>query len=278
MPTSTLRALTLLAVLAGGPLLETVAAQSFWLEPAAPVEVNLEILKPALKGADLGGSSLVYYLSLRGQVGTTTAVVFELPYANFSHEADQYYPDYSDNTVGNPSIGLEMGPQGDGWRGEVGVRLPTASSSNAAATMGALTDFVERTEAFLPDVLSFRAGANYRSVAPTGFAFGARISPLFWLGTGDRAEMDPELWVLYALRAGYEGKSVAAGAGLSGRYLVTAEGGADFGQRTFHQLGLYTNLNLGGWGPGLQVRVPLDEDLTDDFDPVFSLSLSYLGH
>jgi len=130
-------------------------------------------------------------------------------------------------------------------------------------------------QAFLPDILSFHAGANYRYRSPDGFALRLRFCPLIWIGTGDRSSIDPELFVLYAAQAGYEGEMVAVGGGLSGRYLLTAEGESTLGSRTMHQFGLYANFDLGGWGPGIQARLPLDDDLQDVTDPVFSLSVSW---
>jgi hypothetical protein len=58
--------------------------------------------------------------------------------------------------------------------------------------------------------------------------------------------------------------------------LLATEGDLDFGERTFHQLGMFANLLLGRFQPGAQLRIPLDEDLSDLINPSVSLSLGYL--
>lgn len=269
-------AVVLLAVvMVGGP----AQAQSIWLEPPSATDVNLEIVKPAIKMTDLTTFSLIYYLSGRFAVGSNTQLVAEIPFAHYAQANPTILgpftrPAEADNAFGNPYLGLNFGPPRDGWQMELGVRLPMAESDKRATGMAALGEFLERSEAFLPEVLTIVTGANYRSKAATGATFRARLAPIVWIGTGDNAEMDPELFILYALQAGYENRTVAVGGGLSGRFIVTGDD-LDFGERTLHQLGIYGNFDFGGWGPGLQVRLPLDNDMTSLLDPTVSLSISW---
>jgi hypothetical protein len=264
------------ALLAGaGP----VQGQSIWLEPPSRTDVNLEFVKPAIKNTDLTTFSLIYYLSGRFAVGSNTQLVAEIPFAHYAQANATILgpftrPAEADNAFGNPYLGLNFGPHREGWQMELGVRLPMAESRKRATAMAALGDFLERTEAFLPDVLTVVIGANFRSKTADGVTFRARMAPIVWIGTGDNAEMDPEVFFLYALQAGYDNRTVAVGGGLSGRFFVTGDD-LNIGERTLHQLGLYGNFDFGGWGPGLQVRFPLDDDLSSILDPTLSLSISW---
>jgi hypothetical protein len=255
---------------------ESAEAQSIWLEPPVPTDVNLEVLNPAIQGSEMTTFSLMYFLSGRIGLAQHTVLVAEIPYAHYAPNSDYYgyFQRTADNAFGSPYIGLHLGPYKQGWQGEIGLRLPLAERDKYATQMGLLGDFLERAEAFLPDVLTVVAGGNYRYKSSDGFALRLRLAPLLWIGTGDNSGMDPELFFLYAVQIGYEDQTVAVGGGLSGRYGATIED-ADFGERSFHQLGLYMNFDFGGWGPGVQLRVPLDEDLGDFLDPTLSLSVSF---
>jgi hypothetical protein len=126
-----------------------------------------------------------------------------------------------------------------------------------AVFVGQTADLVDRWEAFQPDILSIHGAVNYRSRTTPGLGLRLRLAPVLWIDTGDALS------------------KVSAGAGFSGRLLAT-EGDLDFGERTFHQLGMFANLLLGRFQPGAQLRIPLDEDLSDLINPSVSLSLGYL--
>ncbi len=252
----------------------SLSAQSFWLEPLDDRALYLEALKPSFEDRDLTFASSAWYLSARWAVNENVRLVGELP---FAHAAFKDFDDTGENAIGNPYAGVEFGGANTQSFGEFGVRLPLASEDNLATETGAFTDFVDRFEAFLPDILSLVLAGNYRYTSPGGFALRARLAPVLWLDTGDTLADDTELWVLYSALAWYEGDIIGAGGGLSGRFLAT-EGDLDFGERTFHQLGLFANLTLGRWMPGLQLRFPLDDDLREIIDTVLSLSLGFKLH
>ena len=133
-------------------------------------------------------------------------------------------------------------------------------------------DFVDRFEAFAPDVLSIVGAFNYRYRSGQGFGARVRAAPILDIPTQDGG--DPELFVLYSLTAWFESDIIGAGGGFSGRALLTEDGGS-VGQRTLHQLGLFANLKFGRWHPGAQLRLPLDDDLSQLINLVFSLSIGF---
>jgi len=250
-----------------------ILAQSIWLEPLGDKEINLEIIKPAFNedgylDADFTTFTLTYFLSGRFAFGENSRIVGELPLA---HAATDDGND-SDTAVGNLYLGAEFGQVRSGIQGDVGVRIPTASTDNIASIVGAFSDYVDRVEAFLPEVLSVIAAGKYKYRSSEGVGLGVRLAPVLWIDTGDGGGDSTELFVLYSLMAWYESEVVGIGGGFSGRFFATVSD-ADFGQRTNHQLGVFANLTLGRWLPGVQLRVPLDEDLKDLLATEISFSI-----
>ncbi|UCC49860.1 MAG: hypothetical protein JSV41_06815 [Gemmatimonadota bacterium] len=137
-----------------------------------------------------------------------------------------------------------------------------------------MMDFVDRWEAFWHEILSLHSAFNYRYSGPTGLVLGFRLAPVLWMDTGDALRDDVELFALYGAHAGYEVANFAVRGGFSGRAHITEEDYDNLGERTWHQFVLAASYGLGRWWPGVQIRVPLDEDLSDAIDLVFGLSLA----
>jgi hypothetical protein len=250
-----------------------IRAQSIWLEPLGHKEIHLEIIKPAFAEdgylhSDFTALTLTYFLSGRFTVGENSRFVSELPFAHAAVKDGNE----SDTTIGNLYLGAEFGPVNSGVQGDFGVRIPIAANDNLASVVGAFSDYVDRFEAFLPEVLSVIAAGKYKYRSAGGFGLGLRLAPVLWIDTSDSSDDDSELLVLYSLMVWQEGDIVGVGGGISGRYFATVDD-VDFGQRTFHQLGFFANFTLDRWMPGIQLRVPLDEDLKDLLATEISLSI-----
>jgi len=247
------------------------AAGSIWFEPNRGNEIRLEAMKPSFKDADFTSMSLVWFLSGHFKVGNNLQLRADIPYAHVSEKNGSD----SESNAGNPYVGLDVGRLDSGFSGEFGFRLPLVSDSSNldAAIFGAMADYVDRLEAFYPDVLPVTMGASYRHQSPGGFGLRLRLAPVFWIDVGDALADGTELWLRYSGQVFFDTGTAAVGAGLSGRYFASDEGDRDFGQKSLHELGLFANLNLGRWQPTFRVRFPLDEDLKDMMDPSFVLSL-----
>jgi hypothetical protein len=249
----------------------SVLAQSIWLEPYGDRELYLEILKPQFDAGNLGFLTTNWYLTGRLTVSEKLALVAELPFAYAEADAEIDLFDVSDATIGNPYLGVELHSVSSGLFGELGLRIPLAAQRNAGTLTGLLTDFVDRTEAFLPDVLTLQGALNYGLRLPSGFGARFRAGSVVWLDVGDGAA-DTEVSIVYSGQAWYDAGAVVAGGGLSGRWVVTAEG--DLGETTVHQLVMLTDVRLGQFRPGIQLRIPIDKDLNDALDLVFGLKLA----
>jgi len=251
-------------------------AQSIYLEPNTGAAAQLELLRPGFGGVRLSNLSFGYYLSAGVQVGETLLLRGEVPYMYWKLDEDQDYgyshDDEGHGGFGNPYLGLDVGSSRAGAQGEFGLRLPLTSDTSDVAAAGLLTDYVERMEAFVPDLLPVYAGVNYRYRSSNGLGLRLRLTPVFWLWTGDRSQADTEVFALYSAQVWYEDAKVGVGGGFSGRFLVTEDG--DLGDRTLHQFGFFANYRFGNVLPGFQARFPLDDGLRrEGLTPTYSLSI-----
>ncbi|UCC71836.1 MAG: hypothetical protein JSV86_15885 [Gemmatimonadota bacterium] len=254
-----------------------LASQSIWLEPHGDRVAYLEILKPSFEdGDDIAFLTSAWYLSTRVALSDNIAVVGEVPFAYAKIDSEFTEESQSGTTIGNIYAGLELTGGASKFFGEFGVRVPLASDEGdggLASEAGFLADYVDRAEAFLPNVLSIHAAVNYRLRQENGVGVRFRLAPLLWIDTeSDGAEV--ELWTLYSAQVWYNGEMVAVGGGFSGRALLTEED-LDFGERSFHQICLAANLILGRFQPGVQLRVPVDKDYSDIVNTVVGLSVGY---
>lgn len=209
----------------------------------------------------------VLFAAYRGRLSPKTALVVDLPVAN----ADLVSGGSAKQTgVGNPYVGLEYGRAGAATYWEGGLRLPVASEDDILASLvGIETDF-DRAEAFVPDLVSITTRFNYHSVKPSGSMFHLRPGLTFLVPTSGG---EPEMLFDYALIGGYEKGRITTGAQLSGRLIVTS-GDGNLAERTVNQLGFFGRLRFGSVIPGLELRVPLGDDLDADYIMVFRLGVT----
>lgn len=267
-------------VLVVGLIATESAAQSVFLEPNSGPGIHLEALRPNITGINFTNLSYSYYLSGRFRVGDGLRIRMEIPYASYSSE-ESYYDEYGmyhegtsdrQSSLGNPYLGVEVGSELEGFRGEFGIRLPVVERDSEAWDMGLAADIVERLEAHLPDYLPIYAGGNYKYRSSNGLGLLFRLVPVILVYDGD-GNGDTELQVIHSAQVWYEDAKVGVGAGFSGRY--DASGEADnFGERTLYQFGFFGNYRFGNFMPGFQVRFPLDSDLKDNgLNTSYSISL-----
>jgi hypothetical protein len=255
-------------------------AQSIFLEPNSGPGIHLEALRPNISGINFTNLSYSYYLSGRFRAGETLRIRVEVPYVFYKAEYGFYdeYGYYVEGTsdgrssLGNPYLGVEVGSELEGFRGEFGFRLPVVEREDEAWDMGMAADIVERLEAHLPDYLPVYAGGNYKYRSGNGLGLLIRLVPvlLFYNGEGSG---DTEVQIIHSAQVWYEDEKVGVGAGFSGRYDGSGEAD-DFGERTLYQFGFFGNYRFGNFMPGFQVRFPLDSDLKDGWiNTSYSFSL-----
>jgi hypothetical protein len=240
--------------------------QSLWLDRRADEAVGLEILKPNFDGnANTSLVTSTLMLSGRHAVGGRVRFVWELP-------AAIYGDDFQDEaTIGDPYLGLEIRSSTGRVFGELGVRAPLASEDKDAARFTGMFTDLDRWDAFAVHFVPLKALVNYRSVAATGLVARVGGGPAFWIST--QSGTDSEVMLHYNGQLGYESRQASMIAGVSG-VAILSESDVDLGERTLHQLGAAASFGAGRLRPGVQLRVPLDNDLTGILDFVVGLHLT----
>jgi hypothetical protein len=231
------------------------------------------MLRPNIEGLDAEVFSAAFYLSGRYAATPTMAFVAEIPYARFEGSGVGYaypYPNYyaydqygyypfpvavSGSTIGNPYFGFEAKIPAVPIFLEFGGRPPLASEGEfGAEIMGAQADLT-RLFAFPEQYASVQFGFNVYEVSPSHLSYRLRVSPL--LAIPSKSYLETELFTLYSVQVGYQGKGVRVGMGMAGLALMTEKYPRNLGERSANQLEFHADFLSGSLRPGLDVHVPL---------------------
>lgn len=246
-------------------------AQPIWFDRGQEKMVLLEIDKPDFgEGATTTFATVALLLTGRFPAASKIAVVGEIPFAHLGLESGAEGEGH--DAIGNPYLGIEIGGRDSRVLGEIGLRLPLASEdeSENALFVGYFTELIDRAEAFAPDAFPISGALNYVHRSPDGLVLRLRGGSAAWIATGEREES--ELFLLYSAQAGFESQGARLVGGLSGRILLSEED-ADLGERTLQQFGGACSFRVGSVEPGVSVRIPLDEDLSDTVELVVAFGL-----
>lgn len=244
-------------------------AQSTWLDHGHRASGLLEVLFPSFDGEDTKFPDWTWYATGRFPLGGETHFVGELPFTQMDLVGTT-----SEATIGNPYLGVEYAPRPSGPLVEFGVRIPlTSDKADSPWINGYLTD-VEREEAFVPDALPVRLGVHHHHAAAVGgVSYDVRLVPSIWIKTNDKFLNETETFLGYGGIVRYEGAVVRAGGGLTGRWNLSSNG-RDFGASTFHQAEFAVDFLRGPVRPGIQLKLPLDHDLTQIVNQSWGFTLS----
>ncbi len=263
------RFLVLLAVICtAGPDL-TARAQATWLLPRNLNALTLEVLKPVFGGdmTNVRFASSAWVVEGRYAVDAArrTYVTIDLPVAHFGVEDAE-----SNTAIGNPYIGITNFAREAPIVYDLGLRLPVASENGGGFT-GLFADF-DRFEAYAENTFSMRGTMSYFPSRSGDWVLLTRLGTSVLYNTSPpQGDAKADLYANYALFTWYISARVQAGLGFSGRFLITDPG--SISERTVHQLGASFQADLSSVIPGLHVRLPLDDDLTEIIDVVVGLSV-----
>ena len=248
----------------------SLSAQGIWTHRTTGRAVSLEFLKPNFDGSSNSAGDFVLFLTGRMPAWERTDVVLELPLSRGSREASAYLPGASETSVGNPYVGVEIKGEGSPSFAEIGIRLPiTPDDAPLASLNGVLADW-DRQEAFLSKIFTVTIMGNYLSHLPLEHSdLRVRFGPAFWLGKGN-----VEMLLDYSVQGGYTADRVTLTTGFSGRFIVS-ESNADLAERTTHQFGAAATFDMGRFSPGVFLRIPLDEHLSEAIDFVLGLNVGF---
>lgn len=243
-------------------------AQSPVADPGPGTAFWVQLQRPSLE-SDI--SSLLLDAGGQLRLGSRSLLVLRVPVA---HVAEDLPPGFSATLIGNPYIGLRQRTGNADF--EVGARMPIVNddgSTAAPSLVGILADY-DQFEAYVPDVLSLylRLGMASAPASGSGPVTRIRIGPTVFVPRTDDPSDETEVMADYSGYLGYRTARVEAGAAITGRFMVTVDGGS-LGERTVHQLTLGGSLRGGRIRPHAFVRLPLDDDLKEELKSVIGVGL-----
>jgi len=228
--------------------------QSFWTGRSIGDGITLEVVRPDLKDVELTSPSLAYYISLRHALSPAVRLVGELPFSYVGFEDEALDEDHGGMLIGNPYLGAEYTPESF-FSLEAGFRLPLTDDSKWR--MLGMYGGIDRIDAF-QDVTPIYSRANFRWALPDSrVAVRLNAGPSVWLQSGD----DPDVLLGYGGQLWYQGGSFEIGTGLSGLFIATTSGSV--GERSWHQLGFSADVVSGSVRPGVNLRLPIGENMND---------------
>ena len=177
----------------------------------------------------------------------------------------------------NPYLGIEFIDVKRRWFAEVGLRLPVVSEeSNMGKQYGIMAD-LDRMEAFADDLLPIRLRLGNR-LREGSMTLHTYVGPSLWFFTGSAGDNDTEIWLDYGSKVWVTSEIARLGGGFLGRYWLSDDEG-DFSERSLHMFEFTADVGRGRVRPGLQMRIPLDDDWESiGLKYVWGLNLTVLTH
>ena len=250
----------------------SVTAQALWLSTDARPSLGIDWYKPIIDGAPFSGSSSSAIISGNLKASDRVFIEFDVPFSYADFDVNG-----TDIRIGNPYLGAAFGSVSSLFRFQIGFRLGFGEQQDDTEENALVTGFFadwERFEAFEPNTTSLRSALSVGKIFESGFSVGGRVGATAMARSGDNQESD--VWGDYGARVGYDKSGVGIYANLSGRYLISEERefGIPFSERTAHQIGGSAHFTSGSWRPSVELRVPLDEDISPNLDASIKVGLT----
>lgn len=246
---------------------DDVHGQSVFLSRNDESLVTFELTKVEFDGgSDISAVTSASFIGFRVPLSTGATFVADLPVAVFDADGVD-----AEIAVGNPFVGVEvpLGTEQVSFR--LGGRLPVAPENNTATIVG-LYDRVERLGSWLTRSVPVQGIFSYQNWnRVTGLVIRFAAGPELWIPTEDG--VDSDVVALYNAQFGYATEQFTLMGGFGG-LLVLSEEDANLGERSLHQATVSISLLTGNVRPGIHLRLPLDEDMTDTVDYGIGLNVA----
>lgn len=270
------RALLLAVAVAALPT--GASAQALWINPDRTGALELEVLRPNIENST--GTSAALYLGIRAPLGSHVALVGEVPFAHGDFDVGPNAALDARTTLGNPYVGVEIGPSTSPILFEFGVRLPVLEEVDAGSSVGFLADPIDRPEAFLEDLIALSGRVHFRRFSRSGLGILLHAGATGWIASdAARRDLPPgfnppedEVVANAGARLTWSGDVGGFVAGVSGRANVSDPDGS-IGERALAQVAGAGWLRLGPVRPGVEFRIPLDDGLREVVDATYGASL-----
>ena len=244
-------------------------ATNSWLNPKYKPGVQLELYIPSFNTdyGDIERSALSVIASSYVKISQNTRLVLEVPWQRVSVKND-FNIDLTESGLGNIYFGAVWSRQGSSEIIEIGARAPIVGEDGFATAYARYT-VPDRLEAYLEEATSGRVAFGYR------YETAEQVTVKFLGGPTVLHMKDADTEVLLDLRfeTWMDRTKFFAGGAVVTRFLLTDE--HDFAERLTSQLMFAGGPKFGSFQPGLNVIVPLDDDISEIVDVVYGANLSY---
>lgn len=248
-------------------------AQSVWVVKDERISgVGIELMIPSLADeftTEFPTSAFVVY----GRFWASDAIRIDLdlPVSHVSAGDGNL----SETDIGNPYVGVGFMNSENEIFFDIGIRLPFApdlSVSNPNASVGLFTGLLVENYnigKYAPETFSISSQVKYRYQNSSGLIVKVGGGPDVIFPPDDA---DTEFFLNYHAQLLYGQNDLRIGAGFTGLLLVS-ESDLSFGERTIHELGIISAYDFGNVEAGAYLRVPLDEDISDQLNFILGMNL-----
>lgn len=244
-------------------------AQTFHMLATPEKGVWMEASYADLEIMETSFPSSTWFLSGRMPITDRVRAMVDVPFAHA--KVDLGLGKESNTVLGNPYLGLEFLTRSLVL--ETGVRLPlTTADGESFADVVALLGDIQRSEAFMEDIVPVTAAATYTHGLDRGLSLQARTGVVGVFYTGDNEELDSDALIDYGLLATYPTGAARFGLGFYGRWAATADEGS-FGNNSIHHAALSADYKVRGVRPGISIRVPVDSQYEEIVNSTIGLYL-----
>ncbi len=232
----------------------SLGAQTIWTQRSERTGIRIEFLSPQFKEPFPGLTYSYNILTVSGRVplGDVVAVLVEMPMAWESYKSS--FMSESENGIGNPFIGLEIGSRESAFYGELGARPFLRQDLGAMGFPGFYGDY-ERAEAYIKEMQSFECALNIASTERQGFVYRVRVGATIL----SPESSESSTFVDYGAKTGYDDGQFSVYAGITGR----ANTESTAGKAAYHHVGLDLGYRIGGIRPAFFFRIPLDKEISE---------------
>lgn len=252
------------------------SAQYYWMNSSSDYSISLDIYKPSFDRDGIDFLTTVWFLSGKFEIGKNVGFYGEIPITYLDVDNDVFDDMENETAFGNPYLGLEFKfPTGNGksvFVTRAGFRPPVISYEKRNSAEFAYTAMYNRLEAFLPEDWTLNGGFGYNMKFENMMNLDFNVNGALIIPKEDN--YDTEFLLNYNLNVGYASEKAMFSAGIGGSILMTNTD-LDLAERMETQLGMKVGLNYDKLHPNIQVRVPVEERLSNYIKMVIGLGVSY---
>ena len=255
------------------------STQPLWIDIQDQSNISFEWLKANYESElDFSFFTSTVYLSGTFVVNPSFRIIADIPFSSYSASFDDPYGtsvESSGSVLGNPYIGVEFGNDERSFFAEGGIRLPAAEHNKRqernAANYGRFADFM-RLAAFTDDYIPICVMLNGQPMWQDGIMrLRLRLGSLILTPNKDRSGGD--VFIVLGAYYIYDTKDFTLRIGYTGA--LGFEQDDTFSEAFYDEVGIGVQKQFGNWVPGIMLRLPLGEPLSETVNYTLGLNVAY---